>query len=127
MSTRATIHFKYIKDGPSMAIVYRHSDGYPDGLGKDIDEFLEEVDAQTRDNRFSDPAYLAAKWIVYDAAQHARSAEQYPDLYVGKGHKGGNLCFLGVGVVMEDPGNIKYRYTLVCADNMKPKVICEEV
>ncbi len=33
MSTRATVHFQ--SNSQTEAIVYRHSDGYPDGLGKE--------------------------------------------------------------------------------------------
>ena len=61
MSTRATIHFTRAKGGPPAAIIYRHSDGYPDGLGKDLKAFVKEVRANVDDRRFDDPHYLAAK------------------------------------------------------------------
>lgn len=35
MSTRSTIHFKERHGGRSVAIIYRHSDGYPKGAGTD--------------------------------------------------------------------------------------------
>jgi len=51
MSTRATIHFCYSDDSTG-AIVYRHGDGYPDGLGRDIQSFLKEIDKELDDKRF---------------------------------------------------------------------------
>lgn len=111
MSTRATIHFVYPDNPKPVAIVYRHGDGYPDGLGKDLEQFIEDVKKQTNDTRFSDPAYLAAKWVVWDASQMAKVG------YGEGGWKEGTpqpLNFLSVGIVEEDPGDIEYRYTVIC-------------
>ena len=36
MSTRATVHFKSKGCKKPEAIVYRHCDGYPEGLGSDL-------------------------------------------------------------------------------------------
>jgi hypothetical protein len=102
MSTRATIHFS--QGGKTKAIVYRHSDGYPVGLGKDLEEFLNYVDKWIPDKRFNDPNYLAAKWVVWDGKKHDRA--QKPNSY--------DLDFLGVGIVLEDPDDIEYRYTVHC-------------
>ena len=111
MSTRATVHFNYGKD--TVAIVYRHSDGYPEGLGVDLKEFFNEVKKQTDDPRFSDPSYLAAKFVVWQAAQYSKKD---------------SLAFLGVGIVMEDPGDIEYRYFVDCNSlEPTPKVTIEEV
>ena len=71
MSTRATIHFHYEGDTKPTAIIYRHGDGYPDGLGKDLDQFVKELKENVEDNRLNDAAYLAAKWVVWDARQMA--------------------------------------------------------
>jgi hypothetical protein len=98
MSTRATVHFQ--SNGKTEAIVYRHSDGYPEGLGEDLKLFFKEVQAQTKDTRFNDPAYLAAKFVVWQSDQYRRGLNR--------------LDFLGVGVVLEDPGDIEYRYLLDC-------------
>ena len=107
MSTRASIHFQ--SDGSDVAIVYRHSDGYPEGLGEDLKAFFAEVRIQCgHDTRFNDPSYLAAKWIVWDAKQH-----------------GEGLKFLSVGVLLEDPSDIAYRYILACDDDQEPKVKIE--
>ena len=97
MSTRATVHFRYM--GKTEAIVYRHNDGYPEGLGKDLQDFLDYVKECIPDNRFTDPTYLASKWVVWDASAHANSS---------------GLDFLGVGVVMQDPCDINYRYYVDC-------------
>ena len=37
MSTRAHIR---IKDGDEQIMLYHHHDGYPDGVGRDLKEFL---------------------------------------------------------------------------------------
>ena len=107
MSTRATVHFRYM--GKTEAIVYRHNDGYPEGLGKDLQDFLDYVKEYIPDNRFTDPTYLASKWVVWAASAHVEQkkicfAQWAPHL----------LDFLSVGVVMQDPGDIDYRYYVDC-------------
>ena len=109
MSTRATIHFKDSVSAKPTAIIYRHSDGYPEGLGADLQAFVAQVKANCPDTRFTDAAYLAAKWVVYDADLHKRGEHQ--------------LSFLSVGVVNEDPGDIEYRYWVIC--NGTPTIFCE--
>lgn len=114
MSTRATIHFQ--EKGQDIAIVYRHGDGYPAGLGKDLKSFFKEVSKQTRDTRFGDASYLAAKWIVWDADQIRQGLERTNP-----------LDFLSVGITMQDPGDIDYRYLVNCANDKPPKVKVETV
>lgn len=109
MSTRATVHFE--QGGMTEAIVYRHSDGYPEGLGEDLKRFFQEVKAHTSDTRFGDPVYLAAKWVVYDSQDQERWS----------------LNFLGVGIVMRDPGDIEYRYHVECNGGQIPTVRVEQV
>jgi hypothetical protein len=139
MSTRATIHFVHKKGDKPAAIVYRHGDGYPDGLGKDLQDFFREVKRQCEGGmggcRFDDPYYLSAKWVVWDAGQMAKYSQSFnkPDAVIQP------LNFLSVGIMMEDPGDIEYRYTVICnvsdrgrppVGNSKakfPKVICEPV
>jgi len=111
MSTRATIHWKESKEGKAVAITYRHSDGYPEGLGKDIKDFLNEID-KLPDNRFNDPSYLAARWIVYDSVFKRDTND---------------LGFTGVGIVNEDPGDIEYRYEVICENRNKPEVTINHV
>ena len=116
MSTRATIHFHFPGERAAEAIVYRHHDGYPDGLGKDLKAFVQAVKDQTDDTRFDDPAYLAAKWIVYDALHHSNAMFEDPPK---------PLKFLSVGIVRTDPDDIAYRYHVVCDGT--PKITHEHV
>lgn len=112
MSTRCTINFMY-GENEIAAKIYRHSDGYPDtehGVPADLDRFFKDVQAQTKDTRFSDPSYLAAKYVVWQAAQYA----------------GDNpLDFLSVGVCMKDPGDIEYTYFVTWTGGPLPEVTWE--
>ena len=116
MSTRACVHFCH-DDKSTAAIIYRHSDGYPDGLGEDLKIFLKEVKDNVEDNRFGDPNYLAAKFVVWQAKQYA-SDKHYLD-------------FLSIGVMLRDAGDIEYRYKVICNKgwNSKqiPEIIIEKV
>lgn len=114
MSIRATVHFQDSDDG-DRAIVYRHCDGYPEGLGTDLERFFTDVQAQTKDTRFGDPSYLAAKFVVWQAGEYTKEDGKKP------------LDFLSVGVVSEDPSDIEYRYLVKCNGDKKPKVKVEEV
>jgi len=96
MSTRAVVKFCYGKE--VAATIYRHSDGYPEGLGKDLHQFFAEVEEETNDTRFDHTDYLAAKWVVWDSQQGDAI----------------RLDFLGVGIVAHDPADIEYQYLLDC-------------
>jgi len=111
MSTRAVVNFynDYNTKPRLVAKVYRHSDGYPDGLGEDLKKFLKDV-GKLSDTRFGDASYLAAKWVVWDAEQHA----VLYNLDMTKTPKANRLDFLGVGICMTDPGDIEYSYDVVC-------------
>jgi len=118
MSTRAIVHF--MQNGEIEARIYRHSDGYPEGLGQDLVAFLQELKDNVRDNRFNDAGYLAAKWVVRDATYNRQYANGEPH----------DLNFLGVGVVSADPGDIEYRYEVMGDDydaNGLPKVMVYDV
>src|SRR5690242_11256058 len=100
MSTRASIHF-CDKSGEIEAIVFRHTDGYPEGLGADIRKFFKAVKEQCgQDTRFNDPTMLAARWVVFDAGQMARGSQP--------------LNFLSVRIMLQDSGDIEYRYKIIC-------------
>ena len=114
MSTRATVHFQY--KGVTKAIVYKHSDGYPDGLGKDLEKFLDEVEENLSDTRFNDPQYLAAKFVVWQV-------KDYEKYYGLKNHF---LDFFNVGIYLTDPSDIEYRYLLECSSYDKPTITVEE-
>src|SRR3990167_9883452 len=63
MSTRCVVNFRDAEK-TILAKVYRHSDGYPgpDGIGRDLERFFDDVETQCPgDTRFDDPCYLAAK------------------------------------------------------------------
>lgn len=107
MSTRSITHF--VMDGVIVARIYRHCDGYPSGAGTDLYRFLRDVKAQTHDTRFSDPDYLAAKYVVWLAHSFAREAP---------------LDFLSVGVTSADPSDIEYRYVVDCSYNREPTIKC---
>ena len=116
MSTRCTIHFKHAPSVPTIAIIYRHSDGYTDGehgVLAGLGRFFADVQHQTKDTRFDDPTYLAAKFVVWQAGKHTK--------------KDNPLDFLGVGVVTTDPGDIEYRYIVTCANDAVPAVVVEKV
>jgi hypothetical protein len=112
MSTRSTTWFVSGDTSRPEAKVYRHADGYPEGHGRDLQRFFGDVADQTRDTRFDDPSYLAAKLIVwlarefatsYDGGKRTSHADTRP------------LDFLSVGVVQDDPGDVEFVYVVDCA------------
>lgn len=98
MSTRCNIHFD--QEGETIANIYRHSDGYPEAVLPDLQEFFAAVQEQTLDTRFSDPSYLAAKFVVWQAERFSRS--------------GRPLNFLSLGIVNEDAKDGEWVYTVHC-------------
>lgn len=136
MSTRAIVNF-YDSAGESAtrdekgrfapkkylrAKVYRHCDGYPEGLGKDLKKFLALLKKTVKDNRFNDASYLAAKWVVHDserfAVEYHWDREENEPLTTPKENR---LDFLSVGIMMEDPGDIEYIYDVVCVSGFSNK------
>jgi hypothetical protein len=119
MSTRACVHFCENEDSKADAIIYRHSDGYPDGLGKDLQSFLKAVKKNVEDTRFDDAEYLAAKFVVWQAKRYMKFA-------TGKKHY---LNFISLGIANKDHGDIEYRYKVICnsVDGNLPKIIIEKV
>lgn len=116
MSTRCVINFCFGKQ--VKAKIYRHCDGYPDGVLPDLTEFFNEVKRQTYDTRFHDPSYLAAKFVVWQAELNAATRASY---YPPKCEKN-NLDFLGVGIIMNNPGDIEYEYFIRCYSDGVPIV-----
>ncbi len=120
MSTRATVHFKDSKTAKPTAIIYRHSDGYPEGLGKDLEAFIEELRKNVPDNRLNDPSYLAAKWVVWDVLQGQKHAAEFADRMKGHPTFGSAakpqhpLDFLSIGIMDSDPSDIEHRYIVIC-------------
>lgn len=99
MATRCII--KFTQDNHVYARVYRHWDGYPDtegGVLADLAKFFEDVEAETKDHRYRDAPYLAAKFVVWQARQN-----------------GEGLDFTGVGIVGSGDMGEEYVYTVDCS------------
>ena len=121
MSTRSTTHFLSAGADKPTAIIYRHPDGYPEGAGADILDFLDQC-AELSDSRFNDPSYLAAKYVVFLADMFNYS---YHLDNLDKTRPKSRLDFISVGVVDEDPGDIDYRYVITChGRDKRPSVHC---
>jgi len=93
MSTRCQI----LVDGHS-ASIYRHSDGYPDGVLHDLLPLVREFTAV----RGNDPEYLSAQIVHHLVARHRREIAQlkkgYKDRGETMGRLGDELPYLGYGV-----------------------------
>ena len=79
MGTRALIDLYDIEKEKPTAVVYRHNNGDPEGLGRDLLGFVDEIRKNTFDihqPQFDDASYLAAKWIVYDAIRQLKNFEK---------------------------------------------------
>jgi len=109
MSTRCIINFGI--DDNVNAKVYRHSDGYPSAVLPDLQEFFEDVIKQTRDTRFDDPSYLAAKYVVWQAHEYAEKLNSRFERVPSE-----MLDFCGVGICQENPGDIEYEYFIDCGN-----------
>lgn len=138
MSTRCVINFE---DSYGKAKIYRHSDGYPEsdvGVLADLEKFFTAVEKQTKDTRFNDPNYLAAKFVVWQANENAKIDAQTfgrnpkTGEYERKQGRAKKLAFLGVGIIDRNPGDIEYEYTVHCDGSdpfnaRRPKVTWREV
>ena len=111
MSTRSTTHFYYTDpsndpEAKPEAIVYRHHDGYPEGAGADLLKFIEQVKKEctgtSYGTRFNDPSYLSAKYLTFLVTEGYKYDRDTP------------LDFGGVGILSADPGDIEWRYVVVC-------------
>jgi hypothetical protein len=148
MSTRSTTHFIDSsnidpKTGKAYvgAIAYRHSDGYPSGNGRDLWHFI-TLCKKLKDSRLYDSSYLAAKFVVYlaeefatdymfqspDGKLHKHFTEGYKSITVPRKNR---LEFISVGIMMSDPWDIEYRYTVDCGKidpkTKRPEVRCFKV
>jgi hypothetical protein len=127
MSTRSTTHFTYEANSKPTAIIYRHSDGYPEGAGVDLRRFIKQC-SELNDSRLSDPSYLAAKYVVFLADMFNWSYD-FKNGGMEKKRPASRLEFISVGVVNEDPGDIEYRYVINCGKivNGLPELKCYSV
>lgn len=112
MGTRSTTHFTHGDEKKPTAIIYRHGDGYPEAAGVDIHKFLNECKA-LKDSRLNDPSYLAAKYVVF-LADMFNVDYDFTDGKMKEIKPASRLEFISVGVLMQDPGNIEYRYVINC-------------
>jgi hypothetical protein len=99
MATRSNIEFAY--GDRVVANIYVHYDGYPLNRLPELNHFFHEVKERLKDTRFSDPSYLAAKYIVWYTQLREYSR------VVG-------LDFLGIGVAVENAGDSEYIYRVHC-------------
>lgn len=114
MSTRTNIHF--CEGETIVANIYRHYDGSPEVVLKDLEQFFSDVEAQTHgDTRFDDASYLAAKFIVWQAARYAAIDSGFREAKEP-------LNFLGLGVMHVDAGDGEYIYELLCEGRDRPRV-----
>lgn len=127
MSTRCTTHFRHGKH--TEAIIYRHSDGYPDGAGVDIRRFFKRLKDHVPDNRFHDPAYLAAKYVVFLVETMRADMEEFYKRIEETPKAKDTLDFLSVGVCKTDPGDIEYQYVVDCSKVTEdgPSLKCYDV
>ena len=108
MSTRANIHFNFV-NGETAANIYRHGDGYPEGVLPDLNRFFEAVEDQAAsETRFDDASYLAAKFVVWQAGQNAE--QMAFDWAAGKAGPVKPLNFRSVGIMSKDAGDAEFIY-----------------
>ena len=115
MSTRCNIHFVG-HGGHLTSNIYRHSDGYPEGVLPDLEKFFTELAAATRDTRFNSPEQLAARYMVWQAIQLAVDYD-FSGKEMKTTPKASPLDFLGVSPCLEDHGDIEYLYKVNCDEH----------
>jgi len=111
MSTRCNIHFHGWDR--TLSNIYRHSDGYPEGVLPDLERFFTELAAATNDPRFDSAEQLAARYIVWQALELAVDYD-FSGEKMKKTPKACKFDFLGVSPCLEDHGDIEYTYKVDC-------------
>ncbi len=104
------VNFHYGDKTDIDAKVYKHHDNYPGGTDVALQKFFEEVEKTTKDTRFSDPEYLAARFICWALDKR--------------------LDTLGIGVAMHDHDDIEYLWFVDCKnhdDKGRPLVTYKKV
>mgnify|MGYP003650049688 CR=1 FL=1 len=123
MGTRSLHKFygseELLEEQKPTAVIYRHWDGYIEGAGLDIKEFLETLRDTNMDSRFNDSSYLSAKYLVYLAQNFAGDWADNP------------LDFLSVGIMpthKDVDAWQEYTYHFICEvqDNGLPKVLVDD-
>lgn len=120
MGISAVIQFENPDCKTIEARVYNHYDGYPGGehgVLAMLRSFFDTVSSQTRDTRFYDPSYLAAKLIVFLARGYAHRFDPATGTYkLAK-----PLDFPSIGIV-NSTVDAEYVYTVHCTDERVPLV-----
>jgi hypothetical protein len=127
MSIRCVIHFCY--GNRKEATIYRHHNGYPNGeqgVLADLIRFFDDVEKQCTNTlygcRFGDPSYLAAKYVVWQAARNHASDEMASrgNSLQSQREVGGPLSFGSLGIIRSNPMDIDYEYFLDCSKETQP-------
>lgn len=141
MSTRCTINFVWSEDEIGKvptAKIYRHMDGYPECVIPDLHSFFNHVLNTTRDTRFNDPSYIAAKFVVWRSAHYA-GVTWGEILETAREHMANpnfspetpfipSLDFLSIGILSDtDPIDIEYRYWIVPDGKSFPRIFGESI
>jgi len=104
MATRAVVKFQW--RGETEAIIYKHCDGYPEGLGSLLLRFIEEVRRSVRSNFLDSAGGMAARFCAYLLKLDAGEV---------------------VEVMMAPPGDEEYTYVVECRGasyTKPPTVVC---
>ena len=118
MSTRSQWSFR--EKGKQIALIYKHSDGYPDGESGGFalwERFTNKIvkDAVTGNygHCFDCAEYLAARFVVFLAIYE---------------NKEKNLNFGGIGISSDLHGDIEYLYEINCDNYLTPPVLhCKSI
>lgn len=103
MSTRSQIKYK---DSASNIYIYKHSDGYPEGVLPVLVPFVQEFFKHRGDDEAYFLAQCVRRFAIEDAKRDAVFASQFPsDARFAK-----TFEFLGWGLDCEEHGDIEYLY-----------------
>lgn len=117
MSTRCQIGFYRSKEAPIgkwEALLYRHSDGYPDGVLPEIEPFLRWWEVQ---RGMSDIEYCSARLLQYLCNEYDGASRQIAKEITGKAVDilGKNTDYTGIlcyGICKGFHGDIEYFYKI---------------
>jgi hypothetical protein len=117
MSTRCQIRFiKHDGNETSVAQIYKHSDGYPENIIKELYDFFDWYYSEPMSRSFDEPDYTAANFIYYEKNKIANTYKDGSEkLGYGVepvGHIHGDEEYLyEVDLTPEDQDEIKVRFS----------------